>query len=99
MYASMKHVAGKNVGQVMMYALSTCVWCKKTKALLNALGVEYDYIDVDLLTGQERTEVTHEVARWNPQRSFPTIVVNNSKVIVGYDELKINQLAEGQGAA
>ncbi|MGQ9554958.1 MAG: glutaredoxin family protein [Anaerolineae bacterium] len=99
MYASVKHVAGKNVGQVMMYALSTCVWCKKTKALLNALGVEYDYIDVDLLTGQERTEVTNEVARWNPQRSFPTIVVNNSKVIVGYDELKINQLAEGQGAA
>jgi len=97
MFASTKHVAGKNVGQVMMYALSTCVWCKKTKALLNALGVEYDYIDVDLLTGQERVEVINEVARWNPQRSFPTIVVNNSDVIVGYDELRINKLAEGQG--
>ena len=99
MFASTKHVAGKNVGQVMMYALSTCVWCKKTKALLNALGVEYDYIDVDLLTGQERVEVINEVARWNPQRSFPTIVVNNSDVIVGYDELRINKLAEGQGTA
>jgi len=96
---SVKHVEGKNIGHVMMYALSTCVWCKKTKALLDSLGLEYSYVDVDLLTGEERTRFANEVGRWNPNRSFPTIVVNDSAVIVGYDELKLNSLAKGQGVA
>jgi len=26
-----EHVPGRNAGQVMLYALSTCVWCKKTR--------------------------------------------------------------------
>jgi len=28
---AMTHVDGKNKGKIMLYALSTCVWCKKTK--------------------------------------------------------------------
>ncbi len=36
-----EHVPGKNVGHAMLYALSTCPWCQKTKRLLNELGVEY----------------------------------------------------------
>ena len=97
--ASVHHVDGKDVGRVMMYALSTCVWCKKTKALLNSLGVAYDYVDVDLLTGRERTDTVNEISRWNASRSFPTIVVNGETAIVGYDEIKLNTLAKGQGAA
>jgi len=49
----MKHVEGENKGKVILYALSTCVWCKKTKRLLNQLGVDYYFIDVDLL-GRDR---------------------------------------------
>jgi len=33
----------------MLYALSTCVWCKKTKELLASLGVDHSYVFVDLL--------------------------------------------------
>ena len=49
-----EHVSGKNMGHTMLYALSTCVWCKKTKQLLDDLGVEYDYVFVDLLEGADR---------------------------------------------
>ena len=31
------HVDGQDKGKVMLYALSTCVWCKKTKKLLDKL--------------------------------------------------------------
>lgn len=96
MYPSMQHVEGKNVGNVVLYALSTCVWCRKTKTLLNELGVDYYYIDVDRLDGDERQQVMAEVGKWNPKRSFPTIVVNESSVIVGFDEPKINEFAGGQ---
>ena len=44
-----EHVNGENRGKILLYALSTCGWCKKTKGLLNKLGVEYSYIYVDLV--------------------------------------------------
>ena len=42
-------VPGENKGhKVTLYALSTCGWCKKTKKFLDELGVEYEYVYVDL---------------------------------------------------
>lgn len=86
-----EHVPGKNIGSVMLYALSTCVWCKKTKELLNNLGIEYDYIFVDLLEGNERDTIMKAVEKWNPDCSFPTLVIKNSKCIVGYKEEEIRE--------
>jgi glutaredoxin-like protein NrdH len=85
-----KHVKGKNKGNIMMYALSTCGWCKKTKRLLNEIGVEYHYTDVDLLEGEKKAKAMEELERWNPRRSFPTLVIND-ECIVGYQEDKIKE--------
>lgn len=84
-------VNGVNRGHILLYALSTCVWCKKTKRLLGELGVEYYYIDVDLLAGEEKTEIENDLSRWNPRRSFPTIVINNEKTVIGFDEDEIRE--------
>ena len=86
------HVDGRNSGTVRMYALSTCGWCRKTKALLNELGVGYDYRDVDLLAGAEREQAISELERWNPARSFPTIVINDEQSIVGFKPDKIKEV-------
>ena len=73
--------------KVRAYTLSTCGWCKKTKALLDALSIEYEYIDVDTLSGEERARVKEEVAKFNPLVSFPTVVIDDGKeVIVGFRE-------------
>ena len=48
MELTFEHVKGKNKGDVKLYALSTCVWCGKTKDLLNELGIEFKFIYVDL---------------------------------------------------
>ncbi len=87
---TVEHVAGKNAGHIMLYALSTCGWCRKTKELLDQLGVAYDYEYVDHLQGPKRDEAMDKVKKWNPACSFPTVVVNNEKCIVGYqpDELR-----------
>ena len=87
---AMEHVAGKNVGGVTLYALSTCVWCKKTRQLLNELGVAYDYEYVDLLVGDAKTKSMDVVRKWNPACSFPTLIIND-KCIVGFQEDKIRQ--------
>jgi|GEM_PF-3996188 len=44
-----EQVGGEDRGDVLLYALSTCGWCRKTKALLKELGVQYRYVDVDLV--------------------------------------------------
>jgi glutaredoxin-like protein NrdH len=85
------HVEGENKGKIMLYALSTCGWCKKTKALLNELGVEYDYTDVDLLKGEEQSRVIKEIEKYNPECNFPTIVINSKKCIIGFKEDEIRE--------
>jgi glutaredoxin-like protein NrdH len=85
------HVPGKNKGKIMLYALSTCGWCKKTKALLNELGVEYDYTDVDLLKGAEQEAAVEAMGKYNPGTNFPTMVINNDKCIIGFKEDDIRQ--------
>ncbi len=87
----MQHVDGKNKGKVVLYALSTCGWCKKTRMLMEDLGVEYDYIYVDLLEGEERQEIIAQIKKWNPQLSFPTIVLNDEESILGFNEDKVRE--------
>ena len=86
-----EHVAGKSAGKIMLYALSTCGHCRNTKNFLNNLGVEYDYLFVDLLQGQEKEQAIALVEKWNPDCSFPTLVINDSKCIVGFKEAEIKE--------
>jgi len=85
-----KHVDGKDKGKVKLYALSTCVWCKKVKKLLAELGVAYDYIDVDLLSEEEGDRLENEeIKKWNPQKNYPTMVINDKQGIINYQEKEI----------
>ncbi len=86
-----EHVNGKNKGKIILYALSTCGWCARTKDLLRELGVEFDYLYVDLLEGPEQDKVLNEVEKWNPKGSFPTLVIGNKKSIVGFREEEIRE--------
>lgn len=92
----MNHVEGKNVGEVVLYALSTCPWCRKAKGLLSELGVEYGYIDVDLVPEEEKKGVVQEVARWNENLSFPTLVINGERAIIGLREEEIKEALGGK---
>ena len=85
------HINGKNKGKIILYALSTCVWCKKIKRLLSEMGIAYDYVFVDLLDKEEKDAATEEIKKWNPRCSFPTLVINEEKCILGYDEQKIRK--------
>jgi glutaredoxin-like protein NrdH len=75
---------------VKLYTLSTCSHCKHTKQYLNDCGVKYDFVEVDQLQGQERTDMIEEVKKYNANCSFPTILVGD-KVIVGFKENEIKE--------
>ena len=89
-------IDGKNRGEVTLFTLSTCIWCKKTKALLQEMAVAYKFVDVDLLEGIEKEKALEELKRFNPLCSFPSLVVNNTTCIVGFDETKIKEALKGE---
>ncbi len=75
---------------VKFFGLSTCGWCKKTREFLEDNDVSFRLIYVDLVPRGDRDSVLEELSKWNPNRNFPTVVVDDSKVVVGYqvDSLK-----------
>ncbi len=86
-----EHKKGKNKGKIMLYALSTCIWCRKTKQVLDNLGVEYSFVYVDQLNDTDKDKTMDEIKKYNPHCSFPTLVLNNKKCIVGFKENEIRE--------
>jgi glutaredoxin-like protein NrdH len=92
----LEHVDGENKGKILLFALSTCGWCAKTRKHLEELKVEYDYIYVDLTEGKERNETVENLQKYNEAISFPTIVYNDEDVIIGYKPEEIDDLLENK---
>ena len=87
----MTHIEGVDKGSIKLYALSTCVWCRKTKRLLDSLKVAYDYVFVDHLDSEDKDKAMDEIEKWNPRCSYPTLVFNDKKCIVGFKEKEIKE--------
>ncbi|HEY1406799.1 MAG TPA: glutaredoxin family protein [Spirochaetota bacterium] len=80
-----KKVEGEERGELFLYALSTCIWCKKTKAFLDEKKIAYSYVFMDELESSDRDEMKAKLKKWNPDCSYPTLVINNSTCVVGFD--------------
>ncbi|WP_438318268.1 glutaredoxin family protein [Candidatus Caldatribacterium sp. SIUC1] len=78
---------------VMLYALSTCPFCKMAKRFFESRNIPYNFVDVDLLPEEEKEKTVAEVQRISGRRAFPVIVIGE-EVIVGYDELRIREALE-----
>ncbi|MBD5559126.1 MAG: glutaredoxin family protein [Clostridia bacterium] len=86
-------VPGKHVADITVYALSYCPYCKATKEFLKEHDVEYKYVDVDTAPPQEAEQLMSQVQEYNPDETFPTIVVDGGKeVIVGFNEPAIEKV-------
>jgi glutaredoxin len=75
---------------VKVFSLSTCSHCKATKKYLSDCTIKYEFVDVDLLKGDERKAIIEDVKKFNPRCSFPTIIIGE-KVIVGFKEKEIKE--------
>jgi len=85
-----EHVDGTDRGNVMLYALSTCGWCAKTKQLLTDLGIAFDYLYVDKVAPDDQKAAIESVEQYNPSLSFPTVVIGD-RTIVGFKEKEIRE--------
>lgn len=76
---------------VLLFALSTCVMCKRVKMFLGKMKVEYKFIDVDMLSGGEKENAKNEMRKWDARCPFPMLVINNSKCVIGDEPEEIRK--------
>lgn len=88
-------VQGKNKKhRVLLYALSTCGWCKKGKRLLRDNFIEFEYVDVDLCSDEEYEKIREDIHNRGGRFSFPTIIIDDKILITGFKENQIRETLE-----
>lgn len=73
--------------QVILYATSWCGWCRKTRALLDELEVEY--ADLDIETSEQAAREYRDKA--GPNAGVPVLDIAGT-IVRGYDERRIRKL-------
>lgn len=75
---------------IRLVTLSTCFFCTSVKRMLDKNGFEYTYTDLDLMPEDERDAQLSQIKKFNPEESFPIVIIDNI-AIVGYQEERIRQ--------
>jgi glutaredoxin len=53
-------------------------------------SISYDFTDVDLMTGDARKNIMDEVRKYNPNCTFPTILIGDT-IVIGFNESAIRE--------
>lgn len=80
--------------EVLLYAISTCGWCKRAKQTLKDLNVEYEYIDIDLCNREDKKEVTKDILSRGGRLAYPTIIIDNKILLTGPSREKLREVLE-----
>src|SRR4030043_2412761 len=81
----------KNEHKVVVYALSTCVWCKMTKQFLKDNEIDFEFIDVDLCEPEEKEQIRQQIQSKGGNLNYPPTVVDDKKLITGFRKDKLNE--------
>lgn len=86
-------VEGRNKKhRVLLYTLSTCAWCNRTKKFFKDNGIEYEYVDVDLCDEDDKRKVRNDIAKRGGNVLYPTIIIDDDILIAGFLEDRIKEV-------
>jgi glutaredoxin len=89
---NLSKVSGKNnAHKVLVYALSTCVWCKMTKQFLKDNGIEFEYVNVDLCDEEDKVKIRQHIQSKGGNLSYPTIIIDDNILITGFRKDKLKE--------
>ena len=76
----------KDEKNIVLFALSTCQWCKKGKTWLKDNDYAYKYIDVDLLPLEEKRILKKDLREFfNTMIRYPFLVVDGKEFYAGFN--------------
>lgn len=76
--------------KIRVIGLSTCYFCSSAKKMLAERGFRFTSIDLDLLPETEREEELARIRQFNPEESFPVVIIGNV-AIIGFQKERIKQ--------
>ncbi len=85
---SFEHVEGsKKPRDVVVYALSTCGFCRRGLDFLKKQDIDFRYVYVDKLEPSQKQDLKHELNQKFKQRVlFPFVVLDDEEVMMGFKE-------------
>ena len=92
--SSQRFLVKKTTIRLLLYALSTCVWCKLTKQFLNENSIEYEFVDVDLCDEDDKQKIHETIQSKGGMLSYPTTIVDDKIVITGFRKDKLKEALE-----
>lgn len=79
---------------ILIFSLSTCMWCKKCKRFLDDRNLKYRYIDVDRIEREDKSKLLDYLkSKYNSRISYPFLVCEKG-FVVGYNPNKYEELLE-----
>ena len=88
-------VQGKNKKhQVLLYALSTCGWCKRAKKFLKDNDIEYEYMDIDLSSSKDKQEAQKDIQNRGGRLAYPTVIIDNNTLLTGASPDRLREALE-----
>jgi len=79
--------------KVTIYALSTCLWCKKTKKFFEEKKVPFKAVDYDKLSEDSQEELMAEMRKDGCNGTFPFTRIGTA-CVQGYDPAEFAKLLE-----
>ncbi len=77
--------------KVLLYAISTCGWCRRTKRFLKGNDIEFEYVDVDLCSREDREEIRRDILSRGGELSYPATIINDKILINGFKEGELRE--------
>ena len=86
-------VKGSNdIRDILIFTLSTCMWCKKCKRWLAERDIRFRYVDVDKIQFSQKSQILDYLREKYPSRvSYPFMICDEDHV-VGYDPDRYEEL-------
>ncbi|MFX1375655.1 MAG: glutaredoxin family protein [Promethearchaeota archaeon] len=77
---------------IIIFTLSTCMWCKKCKRFLNDRSMKYRYIDIDKIDLKDKSKILDYLrSKYQSRISYPFLVCK-SGYVVGYNPNQYEEL-------
>ena len=77
--------------KVLMYTLSTCPWCRKTKKYFTDNKIPFEYVDYDLQPPKEQQKIEKAIMARGGDMAFPWVLIGDD-LVVGWNPEKYSEL-------
>jgi glutaredoxin len=82
-----KEEGDKNKGDIKIFALSTCAFCKKALNFLRENSISFCYVYIDEFDFDKKSKIKSELKdRYKKDIGFPFLILDSTKIIIGFTE-------------